>query len=102
MSGVFKYGGYLLCGTSWSISSNSGLYEVCVFITSEGEVAIYDGLNPADTAWTLQGAVQDIEAARPAVHPESRRRYRHHDGRRHCPDVVGDVARSDRACRTWR
>lgn len=55
LSGIFKYGGYLLCGTSWAISSNSGLYEVCVFITSEGEVAIYDGLNPADTAWTLKG-----------------------------------------------
>ncbi|MEH2707096.1 hypothetical protein DXU06_20445 [Bradyrhizobium elkanii] len=55
LSGIFKYGGYLLCGTSWSISSNSGLYEVCVFITSEGEVAIYDGLYPGDTAWTLKG-----------------------------------------------
>jgi hypothetical protein len=55
LSGIFKYGGYLLCGTSWAISSNSGLYEVCVFITSEGEVAIYDGLSPSDTAWTLKG-----------------------------------------------
>lgn len=55
LSGIFKYGGYLLCGTSWSISSNSGLYEVNAFITSEGEVAIYDGLSPADTAWTLKG-----------------------------------------------
>lgn len=55
MSGVFKYGGYLICGTSWSISSSSGLYEVLVLITSEGEVAIYDGLNPADTAWTIKG-----------------------------------------------
>lgn len=55
LSGIFKYGGSLLCGTSWSISSSSGLYEVCVFITDQGEVAIYDGLNPADTAWTLKG-----------------------------------------------
>lgn len=55
MSGVFRYGGSILCGTSWSISSNSGLYEVFVAITSEGEVAIYDGLNPADTAWTIKG-----------------------------------------------
>ena len=55
MSGVFRYGGNIICGTSWAISSNSGLYEVFVLITSEGEVAIYDGLNPADTAWTLKG-----------------------------------------------
>lgn len=55
LSGIFKLGGSVICGTSWSISSNSGLYEVCVFITSEGEVAIYDGLNPADTSWTIKG-----------------------------------------------
>jgi hypothetical protein len=55
MSGIFRYGGSLLCGTSWSISSNSGLYEVFVIISSEGEVAIFDGLNPADTAWTMKG-----------------------------------------------
>lgn len=55
LSGIFKLGGYLICGTSWAISSNSGLYEVNVFVTSEGEVAIYDGLYPGDTAWTLKG-----------------------------------------------
>jgi hypothetical protein len=55
LSGIFTLGGSLLCGTTWAISSNSGLYAVCAFITSEGEVAIYDGLNPADTAWTLKG-----------------------------------------------
>ena len=55
LSGIFGLGGYLLCGTSWAISSNSGLYAVCAFITSEGEVAIYDGLNPADASWALKG-----------------------------------------------
>ncbi|WP_157158118.1 hypothetical protein [Bradyrhizobium genomosp. III] len=55
MSGIFKFGGSIVAGTSWAISSNSGLYEVLTLITSEGEVAIYDGLTPADTAWSLKG-----------------------------------------------
>jgi hypothetical protein len=55
LSGIFKYGGSLLCGTEWAISSNSGLYQVNVFITTEGEVAIYDGLFPGDTSWAIKG-----------------------------------------------
>lgn len=55
MSSIFKYGGFLQCGTNWSISASSGLYELAVFITSEGEVALYDGLNPGDTSWKLLG-----------------------------------------------
>lgn len=53
LTSVFKYGGSLVCGFSWPISSNSGLYEVCGFLSSEGEIAIYDGADP--TTWTLKG-----------------------------------------------
>ncbi len=55
LSSIFKYGGYIVAGASWAISSNSGLYEVFVAITSEGEVAIYDGGYPGDPAWTIKG-----------------------------------------------
>ncbi len=55
LTSIFKYGGYLQCGTSWSISASSGLYELCVFVSSEGEVALYDGLSPADASWKLLG-----------------------------------------------
>ena len=55
LSGIFRYGGYLLCGTSWSANSVSGPQELCVFITSEGEIAVYSGLYPGDTAWTIVG-----------------------------------------------
>lgn len=55
LSSIFKYGGSLIAVASWAISSNSGLYEVFVALTSEGEVAIYDGGYPGDPAWTIKG-----------------------------------------------
>lgn len=55
LTDIFTHGGYLVCGATWAISSNSGLYQVNVFITSEGEVAVYDGAYPGDPAWTLKG-----------------------------------------------
>lgn len=55
LTSIFRFGGSLLCGASWSISASSGIYETCIFITTEGEVAVYDGAYPGDTAWTLKG-----------------------------------------------
>jgi len=55
LGGIFPRGGSLLCGYSWAISSNSGLYETCVFITDQGEIAFYDGDGPAAANWTLKG-----------------------------------------------
>lgn len=57
LGGVFNRGGSLLFGSSWSLDSGSGgsgLSQQCVFVTTEGEVAIYQGNNPGDpTAWQL-------------------------------------------------
>lgn len=52
LGGVFPLGGKLLFGQSWSSDSSAsgGLSEQCIFVTSEGEVAVYQGLSPADTA----------------------------------------------------
>lgn len=58
LSGVFGLGGALLFGQRWSLSSggDGGLSEQCVFISTEGEVAVYQGLGPDDTAtWSQQG-----------------------------------------------
>jgi hypothetical protein len=55
LSSIFKYGGYLIAGTTWDINASSGLYSLCVFISSEGEIAIYDGLSPADASWKILG-----------------------------------------------
>lgn len=53
LGGVFKYGGQLLFGATWSVDSGEGLDDLCVFVSSEGEVAVYAGTDPA--SWTLQG-----------------------------------------------
>lgn len=55
LTSIFKLGGSLLCGATWAIDSTSGIYETCVFITTEGEVAVYNGPYPGDPAWTLIG-----------------------------------------------
>jgi hypothetical protein len=56
LGGVFKLGGSLLFGATWSYGAGSGLNESCVFVTTEGEVAIYEGTDPSSAAtWGLKG-----------------------------------------------
>lgn len=58
LSPEFKLGGALLFGSSWSIDSGSGgsgLSQSNVFVTTEGEVAVYQGLNPGDDGWSIVG-----------------------------------------------
>jgi hypothetical protein len=56
MGGIFARGGSLLFGASWSLDENSGLSASCVFVTTEGEVAVYQGTDPSlATAWALTG-----------------------------------------------
>jgi hypothetical protein len=53
LGGVFVRGGTLTWGQSWSLDSggSGGLSEQCVFVTTEGEVAAYQGLSPSDSSW---------------------------------------------------
>lgn len=56
LAGIFRKGGSLLFGASWSIDSGAGLDDKCVFVSTEGEVAVYAGTNPGSAAdWSLQG-----------------------------------------------
>lgn len=58
MGGVFPSGGSLLFGASWSLDSSGdgGLSEQCIFVTTEGEVAVYQGDNPSTAAtWSKVG-----------------------------------------------
>lgn len=56
LSGVFSLGGSLLFGATWSLDSGSGIDDVCVLVTTEGEVAIYQGTDPSSSStWSLQG-----------------------------------------------
>lgn len=56
LAGIFKLGGSLLTGASWSLDAGDGPDDKCVFISTEGEVAIYGGTDPSDaTLWSLEG-----------------------------------------------
>lgn len=56
MGAIFNRGGTLMFGASWSLDTGGGLSEQCVFVTSEGEVAVYQGGNPGDANdWTRVG-----------------------------------------------
>lgn len=48
LAGVFQRGGSLLFGATWSIDAGDGVDDKCAFISTEGEVAIYEGTDPAD------------------------------------------------------
>jgi len=59
LAGVFRKGGSLLFGATWSQDSGAGLDDKCVFVSTEGEVAVYAGTNPGSAAdWSLQGVYQ--------------------------------------------
>lgn len=50
LAGVFAKGGSLMWGAAWSLqqSGQGGLSEQCVFVSTEGEVAVYQGINPGE------------------------------------------------------
>lgn len=58
LGGVFTLGGRLLFGASWSLGegASGGLSAQCIFVSTEGEVAVYQGSDPSDAAnWSLVG-----------------------------------------------
>lgn len=56
LNGVFQLGGKLLTGATWSREdSGVGLDDHLVVLSTNGEVAIYSGVNPAGTDWKLAG-----------------------------------------------
>jgi hypothetical protein len=56
LAGVFQRGGSILAGATWSQDSGDGLDDKCAIFSTAGEVAIYEGANPASpTDWALVG-----------------------------------------------
>lgn len=56
LSAVFKKGGFLMAMDSWTLDGGRGSDDLAVFITSEGEVAVYQGTDPSSpTTWALVG-----------------------------------------------
>jgi hypothetical protein len=49
-------GGYLVAGANWTRDGGDGMDDFAVFVTSEGEVLVYQGTNPASAAtWAKIG-----------------------------------------------
>ncbi|EHK76899.1 hypothetical protein SM0020_16311 [Sinorhizobium meliloti CCNWSX0020] len=59
LGGVMKKGGSLLTGFSWSLESGDGLNDMCVFVSTEGEIAVYAGSDPSSASdFALKGVYQ--------------------------------------------
>ena len=53
---IFPRGGYITKIATWSLDAGTGLDDYFVVFSSEGEVAIYTGTDPASAStWSLQG-----------------------------------------------
>jgi hypothetical protein len=50
LGGVARKGGYLVAMGVWSADSGDGLNDMLVFVTSQGEIVIYQGTDPASTS----------------------------------------------------
>lgn len=56
MGQLFVRGGKLVAMGTWTVDGGSGVDDYAVFITSEGEVAVYKGSDPSDANnWSLVG-----------------------------------------------
>ncbi len=56
LGSVFKKGGFLMAMGTWTVDGGIGLDDYAVFITSQGEVAVYQGSDPGDAdTWRLVG-----------------------------------------------
>lgn len=56
LGSVFRDGGSVLFTATWSVDSGEGLDDLFVAVSTNGEVAIYQGTDPGDDeAWFLQG-----------------------------------------------
>jgi hypothetical protein len=56
LDGVFRLGGRLLFGGTLSSDAGDGRDDSAIFVTSEGEVAVYQGTDPSSAStWDLTG-----------------------------------------------
>lgn len=56
LSAVFGRGGYLMAMGTWTIDAGYGMDDHAVFISSQGEIAVYKGYDPSSIdTWALVG-----------------------------------------------
>lgn len=60
--GLFKRGGYIVAGGTWTVDGGDGVDDLFVVVTSEGEIAVYQGTDPsAANTWALVGVYRTGE-----------------------------------------
>ena len=52
---VFKLGGSIVSLANWTQNAGTGMSNLLCVLSSEGEVAVYNGSSPESTDWTLSG-----------------------------------------------
>ena len=60
LSSVFNKGGRLVCGAAWSYEMGNVANEFIVFMTDQGQVAIYQGIDPTNAATFSIVGVYDL------------------------------------------
>ncbi len=50
LGSLMRLGGYLMGMATWTIDNAAGIQEYAVFVTSEGEVMVYQGIDPTSTS----------------------------------------------------
>lgn len=56
---LFRLGGYLVATGSWTLDAGSGMDDYFIIVTSNGEIAVYQGTDPASsTTWALVGVYE--------------------------------------------
>lgn len=59
LGGIFRNGGFLQAMGTWTIDAGYGVDDLAVFVTSNGETAVYKGSDPSDpNDWSLVGIYQ--------------------------------------------
>lgn len=55
LGALWKKGGYLVAIGNWTIDGGAGPDDYTVFISSQGQISVYQGTDPTNSSWTLKG-----------------------------------------------
>lgn len=59
LSAFTRRGGYLMAMGTWTLDAGAGVDDYAVFVTSEGEVIVYQGTDPSSAnTWAMRGLWQ--------------------------------------------
>jgi hypothetical protein len=63
---IFTKGGFIMAVGTWTLDGGQGVDDRIVFVTSKGQVAVYEGTDPTNPdAWALRGVYDCAEPVGP-------------------------------------